>query len=74
MARMKRIEFIRAKRVCEITGLSKTELYRRVASGSFPSPRKYPDSNMNFWISADVENWQRQVIGCDDFEALLRTR
>jgi hypothetical protein len=29
---------------------------------------------MNFWISADVENWQRQVIGCDDFEALLRTR
>lgn len=65
------ITFLRLKRVTEITGLSKTEVYRRVETGKFPAPRKYPDSIMNFWVSSDILNWQRQVVGEDEFDALL---
>ena len=65
------VEFWRMKRVSEVTGLSKSEVYRRVEAGCFPKPRKYPDSHMDFWISVEVIEWQRDVVGADEFDALL---
>lgn len=66
------VEFWRLKQVSAVSGLSKTEIYRRVETGRFPAPRKYPDSIMNYWISVDILNWQRQVVGEDEFDALMR--
>lgn len=63
------IEFWRLKRVCQVTGLSKTEIYRRVEAGRFPQPRKYPDSIMNFWPSTTIVAWQAEVLG--GYEDLL---
>lgn len=67
------LEFWRLKRVMEVTGLSKTEISRRVAAGTFPKPEKYPDSIMNFWPSTRVQAWQRGVLAevADDFADLL---
>ncbi|WP_083274626.1 AlpA family phage regulatory protein [Novosphingobium resinovorum] len=64
------LEFWRLQRVCEVTGLSKSEIYRRVDEQRFPAPRKYPGSSMNFWPSNVVQNWQMSVLG-DGFEELL---
>lgn len=60
------------KKVCEVTGLSKSEIYRRVEAGTFPKPRTYPDSIMKYWPSVAVVAWQRSVFGEDDFDELLR--
>jgi predicted DNA-binding transcriptional regulator AlpA len=56
------VEFWRMKRVIAVTGLSRTEIYRRVAAGYFPLPRKYLDSIMNFWLSTDIKKWQLQQL------------
>jgi predicted DNA-binding transcriptional regulator AlpA len=64
------LEFWRLKRVCEVTGLSKSEVYRRVAAGQFPPPHKYPGSGMNFWPSVDVQSWMLKILG-EQFESLL---
>lgn len=52
------------------TGFSRSELYRQIADGRFPKPRKYRDTNKSFWVSVEVLNWQRDQVG-DDFEDLL---
>lgn len=66
-----RTEFWRLKRVIQMTGLSQTEIYRQIAAGRFPVPRKYPDSKMNFWLSDEVERWQMSVLGLDEYDMLL---
>lgn len=65
------IEFWGTRRVLEIVGLSKSELYRLMAEGDFPKPRKYRGKEKNFWPSSEVVAWQRAQIGDDEFEALL---
>jgi len=71
MVRMgQEIQFWRMKRVSEVTGLSKSEIYRRIEAGQFPLPRKYPDSTMNFWPSNVVTGWMMSIMG-DSFEELV---
>ena len=69
------LQFFRMRRVCQICGLSKTEVYRRIESGRFPRPHKYPDSTMNFWLSTEIEAWQAQILAevldPEDFLTLL---
>ncbi|MBH0113278.1 AlpA family phage regulatory protein [Novosphingobium sp. YJ-S2-02] len=68
---MGNIEFWRLGKVVTVTGLSKSEIYRRMASGSFPEPKKYPDSKMNYWVSTQIIDWQRSIFGADEFDELL---
>jgi predicted DNA-binding transcriptional regulator AlpA len=66
------LEFWRLPRVIEVTGLSKTEIYRRAAEGQFPKPRPYRDiPNKRFWISTEVQRWQAKQVGEDEWFALL---
>lgn len=39
------------------TGLSRASLYRRIAEKTFPSPKRYPGSNLSFWPSDEVRAW-----------------
>lgn len=71
MGQIGHIEFWRLKKVIDVTGLSKSEIYRRMELGSFPQPKKYPDSNMNYWVSKQVVEWQRAILGADEFDELL---
>lgn len=59
------IEFWRLETVTQKVGLSKSEIYRRVAEGTFPKPRKYPNSEKTFWLNRDVLTWQLQVLGIE---------
>lgn len=59
------IEFWRLPTVIEKTGLSKSEIYRRIATNRFPKPRRYPDSDKTFWLSRDVIAWQLETLGIE---------
>jgi predicted DNA-binding transcriptional regulator AlpA len=60
-----RLEFWRLPTVIEKVGLSRSEIYRRVADGRFPKPRHYPDSDKTFWLSSDVLLWQLECLGIE---------
>lgn len=65
-------ELWRLPRVIEVTGLSKSEIYRRVGEGKFPKARPYKDiPNKRFWVSSEVQRWQAQQVGEDEWAALL---
>lgn len=66
------VDFLSMKAVLQRTGLSKTEIYRKIAAGTFPRQRSYRDNPKKvFWASSEVAAWQRSQIGDDEFEALL---
>ena len=52
-------KIIRTPEVMEVTGLSKTTIWRRVRSGDFPVPVKLgrPDSRSIGWKLEEVEEW-----------------
>lgn len=65
-------EYWRLPRVIEVTGLSKTEIYRRAGEGQFPKPRPYRDIlNKRFWVSTEVQRWQAEQVGEDEWSAML---
>jgi prophage regulatory protein len=43
------------------TGLSRSELYRRIANGTFPAPVKI-GARASAWSSAEVERWKAERI------------
>lgn len=55
-------ELWRLRKVSSITGLSKSEIYRRASAGKFPKPRKYKDSEMSFWPASEIRQWQRDQL------------
>lgn len=59
------IEFLRLNAVMQRVGLSKSEIYRRVAMGKFPKPRRYPDSDKSYWLASEITQWQRQALGIE---------
>ena len=63
MAHDDSIEFWRLPKVLSTVGLSRSEVYRRIASGKFPAPRRYPESGKSFWLSSDVRKWQSEALG-----------
>lgn len=66
MSTEREIEFWRLPTVTEKTGLSKSEIYRRIAANLFPKPRKYPGSTKTFWVSTEVQDWQRALLTLTD--------
>lgn len=79
------ITFMRLPAVEAATGLRKSEIYRRIAAGTFPASRKYPGTQRSFWRSDEVRAWQDRILlaterqggaalgveAVDEFEQLL---
>lgn len=49
----------RLKKVCELTGLSKTTIYAKVAEGEFP--RFVKIGSITAWKAADVQAWLEEL-------------
>lgn len=65
-------EFWKLPRVIEATGLSKSEIYRQMNDGRFPTSRPYKHNpTRKFWVSVEVQRWQAQQIGEDQWADLL---
>ena len=47
---------IKIKEALYVASLSKTELYRRIAAGTFPKPVRLGPQRVAF-LEKDVENW-----------------
>lgn len=60
------VEFWRLPTVMQKTGLSKSDIYRRISYGKFPKSRPYPDSDATFWLNKDVIAWQLEALGVDE--------
>ncbi|MEP6898695.1 MAG: AlpA family phage regulatory protein [Rhodanobacter sp.] len=50
------VRFIRLPEVRDVTGLSRSQLYRLVQSGDFPAQVKL-GASASAWIEAEVMNW-----------------
>ena len=40
-----------------LTGLSEMTIRRLIAKGKFPKPRKYPDSQLSFFVYGEILDW-----------------
>ena len=48
-------QFLRLKEVMALVGLRVNSIYRYVAAGAFPRPRKFGRSS--FWVTAEINDW-----------------
>lgn len=56
-------EFWRLPKVIEKVGMSRAQIYRRVADGTFPRSRSYRNSTRSvFWLASEVRDWQQQEV------------
>ena len=57
-------EFWPLKQVMQRVGLSKSEIYRRMAEGRFPVARPYGQgSTKRFWLASEIRAWQADILG-----------
>ena len=50
--------FLRMRDVLNITGLSRTTLFRRIANNTFPKQRSYGDGSPTvYWLESEIEHW-----------------
>jgi len=47
---------VRMRQVCEMTGMSKASVYRKMTDGTFPKSFKIGES-MSAWRVATIEQW-----------------
>jgi len=59
------LALLRLPQVKAQTGLSRSELYRRIAIGSFPAPIKIGE-RASAWSSAEIECWIAERIAQRD--------
>lgn len=57
---------LRLPQILERTGLSRSEIYRRIAAGTFPQPAKL--GSMSAWSSIEVAEWVKARL--DEREAM----
>ncbi len=53
---------LRRKQVESRTGLSRSTIYARIASGTFPSPIDLGGGRAVGWIEAEIDEWVRSRI------------
>ncbi|MFI4957365.1 MAG: helix-turn-helix transcriptional regulator [Gammaproteobacteria bacterium] len=53
-------KLIRRPKVEEDTGLSCSEIYRRMSNGTFPRPTKIGATSL--WVESEVQNWINERI------------
>lgn len=57
------IQFWLLSKVTEMVGLSRAEIYRRMAGGRFPASRRYGEGGTRvFWLSSEIKAWQQSLI------------
>ena len=56
---------IRLPEVVRLTGLSKSELYRRAAAGTFPAPRRI-SYKVSVWAWSEVKAWIERMISIEE--------
>ncbi|MDE8651828.1 helix-turn-helix transcriptional regulator [Novosphingobium album (ex Liu et al. 2023)] len=59
--------FMRRKEVERETGLSRPTIYRQMAAGNFPRPRRIGVQAVA-WVASEIEEWKRQrpLVAPDD--------
>ena len=55
------VRFVRLPEVQAMTGLSKTEIYRRIREGSFPVQTKI-SSAVSVWTTVQIADWQAKMV------------
>ena len=53
--------FMRIGDVIRTTGLSRTEIYRRIQQGRFPRQRRI-SHRVSVWVEDEVQQWVRQWV------------
>ena len=54
-------KFLRLPKVTEVTGLSKSTIYARIAEGTFP--KQVPiGPRLVVWVESDIQNWIAEQI------------
>lgn len=65
--------FLRLGEVRKVTGLSKTELYRRISAGLFPRQHRL-SHRVSVWIESEVAAWVQHQIAASLTQAHSRDR
>lgn len=60
-------ELIRIRLVMQKTSLSKSQIYKLSASGTFPKPIRLGVSSVA-WLSSEVDDWIQERISMRDME------
>ena len=55
-------DFWRLEKVKEVTGLSKSTIYRRISERTFPASKRYYRSGGAFWLATEIREWQRREL------------
>jgi prophage regulatory protein len=54
-------KFLRLPQVKQITGLSKSSIYARIAEGTFP--KQIPlGPRLVVWVESDIQNWIAELV------------
>ena len=54
--------FLRLDYVMELTGMSKSKIYRLIAEGRFPKPIHPANSRISAWVAGEVDEWLTEQI------------
>lgn len=57
---MEQSKVLRLKDVMVLTRISKSQIYRLMAEGGFPHPRKL--GRVSFWVREEVDNWVSNIL------------
>lgn len=67
MSAVEKEEFASMTRVCRITGLSRSTIYRMIREESFPAPIRvgtrslWPVSRVHGWVNAQIAAAEREI-------------
>ena len=59
------VKLLRLPAVMEMTGISRSSVYRLVQENKFPKPAHVAVPKMTAWVSDDIENWIEEQIEKD---------
>ena len=62
MSALRRPRFVRLLEVVQLTGVSRSTIYRWMANGEFPKQVSL-GGNTVAWLESDVEDWIQRRIG-----------
>ena len=53
---LEELRIVRREEVTRLTGLARATIYKKVADGSFPPPRRLGDRSVG-WRASDISDW-----------------
>lgn len=57
---MEQSKVLRLKDVMVLTRVSKSQIYRLMAAGEFPHPKKH--GRVSFWVREEVDKWVLNIL------------